>query len=190
MPKDAFNKNLTLSAGLKDKFVSDIKRIVWQNKLSPATLNIDKGEKVSEILVLTIELKKKDLEYKLIETIAKQNAHKILFILRFETASQLALYHKKLYKTEWSLDEQNLHIKGLNLDSVWEHFIEQIAFVQYGKLSVECGIDEALQRQEKIIKLQKEIERLEKQAQNEKQPKKKFELVEELKRLIKNKGDI
>ena len=40
IPKEKFYKNLTLNSGLKDKFVSDVKKIIWLNKLAPNTINI------------------------------------------------------------------------------------------------------------------------------------------------------
>jgi hypothetical protein len=132
MPKEAFYKKLTIGTDLKEKFVTDIKKIVWQNKLTSATLNIDKGESITEILVLYIELKKQELEYKIIETIARQNPHKILFVLLYENLVQFAIFHNKLYKTEWRVEcgEWSFKIKGLNLESApqppkinYAHFI-------------------------------------------------------------------
>src|SRR5690606_13233151 len=58
MPKEAFYKRLVLSSDLRNKFVSDIKRITMEYKLSPDTLNVENTGQVSEILVLSIELKK------------------------------------------------------------------------------------------------------------------------------------
>lgn len=49
MPKEAFYKNLNLSSELKERFVSDIKRISIEYKLSPDTLNLDKSGETSEI---------------------------------------------------------------------------------------------------------------------------------------------
>jgi hypothetical protein len=181
MPKEAFYKKLTISTDLKEKFITDIKKIVWQNKLSSATLNIDKGKSITEILVLYIELKKQELEYKIIETIARQNPHKILFVLLYENSAQFAIFHNKLYKSNWQNTEHlELNIKGLNLDDVWAGFVSQISNVP-----IERGqnLDEQLAKQEQIARLKRDIEKLEKQARSEKQPKRKFEMVQELQKL-------
>lgn len=178
MPKEAFYRNLSLSTHLKDKFVSDIKRIILLNKLAPSTLNVAKGVEVGEILVLGAELKKKPPEYKLFETIARKNKHKIVFVLMYEDRAQLAVYYNKLYKTPWrSKDTHSLTVTGMNLDEVWKHFAAQISGI-----AVEAGedFDEKLEKHERAERLKKEIARLEKLAQNEKTPKKKFELVVEL----------
>jgi len=183
MPKEAFYKKLTISADLKEKFISDIKKIVWHNKLSSATLNIDKGESVTEILVLYIELKKQGLDYKIIETIARQNTHKILFVLQYENSAQLVLFHNKLYKSGWqSIEQLELKLKGLNLDDVWTGFVSQISCVTIGRGQ---NLDEQLAKNEQVERLNRDIEKLEKQARNEKQPKRKFEMVQELQKLKK-----
>ncbi|PHJ37536.1 hypothetical protein P378_14725 [Desulforamulus profundi] len=195
MPKEAFYKRLTLSSEVREKFVSDVKRIVLEYKLAPDTLNVEKGGEIAEILVLSIELKKQDLDYRIIENIARQNAHKLLFLLKFQDQGQLALYYSKLYKTQWlPLADLELAVKGLNLDNIWEGFIEQIALQEEivpatGGLTIE----EKLKKQETILKLQKEVDKLERLSRNEKQPKKRFELYTKLqsmkKKLAQEKGE-
>lgn len=56
---------------------------------------------------------------------------------------------------------------------------------QIGGFEIEQGrvLDEQIASDEQKAKLNREIERLERMARNEKQPKKKFELVQEIKRL-------
>lgn len=49
-------------------------------------------------------------------------------------------------------------------------------------------MDEQIVADEQKLKLEKEIARLEKQARNEKQPKKKFELVQMIKKLRKTES--
>lgn len=195
MPKEAFYKHLSLSSELREKFISDIKRIVLEYKLSPDTLNIEKNGETTEILVLSIELKKQEPDYRLVESIARQNAHKLLFLLKFQEQGQLALYYGKLYKTDWMpLIDLKLEARGLNLDSIWEGFIEQIALQE--NIIPSCNIltvDEKLKKQDTILKLQKEIDKLERLSRNEKQPKKRFELFTRLqglkKKLAEEKGE-
>lgn len=182
MPKEAFYKRLTLSSDLKEKFVTDVKRIILSNSLTAATLNLEAGTEISEILVLTIDLKKQQFDGRIVENIARQNPHKLLFLLRFEDKAQLAVYYAKLYTTAWILYENiTLTAKGLTLDAVWQGFLEQIA-LQDGltEHKPDDDIDTKLQRQEMILKLQKEIENLEKRTQSEVQPKKKFDLYQQL----------
>ena len=182
MPKEAFYKRLTLSSDLKEKFVTDVKRITLSSSLTAATLNLEAGTEITEILMLTIDLKKQQFDGRIVENIARQNPHKLLFLLRFEDKAQLAVYYAKLYTTAWlPYDEITLKVKGFTLDTVWQGFLEQIA-LQDGLTENKPGedIDTKLQRQEMILKLQKEIEKLEKRTQSELQPKKKFELYGQL----------
>lgn len=182
MPKEAFYKKLTLSNEVKSSFVSDIKRIVWTNKFSKDTLNVEDGKAVSEILVLELEVKKQDINYKILEAIAKQNSHKILFVLKYEDLIQTVVFYKKIYRTSWDIcDNIRLEVTGLSLDEVWDNFVEQIVFGEVTDKSV--STEEKIMRYEEQIKLHKEIERLEKESWKEKQPKRKFELVEKINNL-------
>lgn len=90
----------------------------------------------------------------------------------------------RYYHTDWMPeDELTLEIDGLNLDAVWDNFI-----IQVGGVELEQGnsLDEQIAADERRQKIEKEIAKLEKQARAEKQPKKKFELVQQIKRLKKN----
>ena len=68
----------------------------------------------------------------------------------------------------------------MNLDKVWENIV-----VDIGGVSIADGntLDEQIAADERRQKIEKEIAKLEKQARAEKQPKKKFELVQQIKRL-------
>jgi len=194
MPKEAFYKRLVLSSELRSKFVSDIKRITMEYKLSPETLNVENAGEISEILVLSIDLKKKDVDYRIIENIARQNAHKLLFLLKFGDEGQLALYYNKLYKTNWTiLSDIKLETNGLNIGDIWEGYIEQIAIQEEVNNNEDISVDEKLMKQEVILNLQKEIDKLEKRSRKEKQPKKRFELFTQLqtvkKKLEEEKGE-
>ena len=176
LPKEAFYRRLTLSSELKDKFVSDVKRIALSNSLTAATLNLEPGAEVGEILILTVELKKQEFDGRIVENIARQNKHQLVFILQYEGSAQLAAYYSKLYKTEWEpIDDLRLVAKGFTLDDVWNGFLEQIALrADIAADSSDADIDTRLQKQDAVLKLQKEIEKLERLARDEKQPKRKF----------------
>jgi len=188
LPKEAFYKQLNLSTEMKNSFVSDIKRIVIENSLTEQSLHLKPGTEVIEVIVLSIELKKKDFENRILETIARQNKHKILFWLRFEDQNQLALYFNKLYKTDWHFENAlHLETKGFTLDEVWNGYIEQIALIKEPKLMVkETSLTYRVKRQEEYLKLEKSIDQLDKTARAEKQPKKKFELAMQVQQLKKD----
>ena len=102
-------------------------------------------------------------------------------VLEHEHQRKLAIYHTKLIQTEWlPADNCTIALKGLDLDSVWENLI-----VQVGGITIQQGntLDQQIEADEKQAKLDKEIARLEKLARAEKQPKKKFELVQQINKL-------
>jgi hypothetical protein len=86
-------------------------------------------------------------------------------------------------QSQWMPQEDaTIELKGMNLDTVWENIV-----VQVGDVDIKEGntLEEQIIADEQYAKLQKEIARLEKQARAEKQPKKKFELVQQLQKLKK-----
>ena len=192
LPKEEFYKRLHLSGELKEKFVSDIRRITIENSLTENTLHLKAGTEVVEILVLVLDLKKKAVDDRILEQIARNNKHHILFWLRFEEQGQLALYINKLYKTEWQPpDAMKLETNGFSLDEVWNGYVEQIALFKASEPSVnEVPVAYRLRRQETIQKLEKNIEQLEKAARSEKQPKKKFELAMQVQQLMKELSEL
>lgn len=188
MPKEAFYKHLPLTKVLKEKFVSDVDKIFVENSLTKDNLNLTAESEIKEILLVSLFLKKQGFDAKIIETIAKQNPHKLIFLLIYEDSRQLAMWYGKLYRTEWmpSADTE-LKAQGFSLDEIWDSFIEQIAiYEEHAKAAGEISIDERLAMQEQIIKLEKQIQKTEAAAWKEQQPKKRFELYQRL-QAYKNK---
>ena len=104
-------------------------------------------------------------------------------ILEYENKAKLAIYHTKLMTSDWKpTDEYSITLSGLDIDGVWENIV-----VQVGKVEIEQGktLDEQIEKDELRNKLLNEIEKLEKKARSEKQPKKKFELAQRINKLKK-----
>jgi len=105
----------------------------------------------------------------------------MLLVLECGGEAKLATYHSKLMQTEWKRKEDlSIELKGLNMDAVWENII-----IQIGGIKMDQGntLDEQIAVDEQRMKIQKEIDRLTKAAKNEKQPKKKFELAQQINKL-------
>lgn len=183
IPKEAFYKHLSLSTALKSKFVSDISRIVAENSLTKENLNLVKESEIKEILLLSIELKKRDYDQRIIESIAKGNPHKLVFLISYEDQKQLAVYYQKLYITEWMPEKKvELHLSSDNLDNIWSGLVRQIAIGPDVQSSSNLSLDDQLMRQDEIVQLQQQIKKLEKAAWGETQPKKKFAFYQDLKK--------
>ncbi|MDY6307321.1 MAG: DUF4391 domain-containing protein [Oribacterium sp.] len=182
LPKEAFYKHLPLTSALKDKFVSDVDRIVVENSLTKGNLNLAKDSEIKEILLLSISLKKQDFDGKIVETIARQNPHKLIFLLVYEDKRQLAVYHSKLYRTRWINEgDLSLTLSGNTLDEIWDDLVRQIAISSEAVLERhDQTIDEQLKSQDEIDRLSKLIKKTETAAWKEQQPKKRFELYSKL----------
>lgn len=181
LPKKAIYTKFSMNNAQKEKFDADISRIVIVNEISPATVNIAAGKEVSSFYVLLLSLKRTDYDTKTIELITKLIPQKMLLVLEYEGKACLAVWRTKLISTDWqSLDSISIDISGLDLDAVWDNAIMQI-----GGITVADGntLDEQIAVNTEREKLLKEIERLEKKARAENQPKKKFELVQKIQKL-------
>ena len=183
LPKEAFYKRLNLTTALKDKFVTDVERIFVENSLTKERLNLDKDSAVKEVMLLSVALKKKDFDGKVIEIIARQNKHDLIFLLLCDDEAQLAVYRGRLYRTPWMPQEEvSLSARGFSLEEILTGFIEQIALTEdTPKAAEDISVDERLHLQEKIVKLTKQIEKTERAAWKEVQPKKRFDLYQKLK---------
>ena len=183
LPKKAIYAKFQMNTAAKDKVDADISRIVIVNEISPSRINIPAGEEVSSFFVLLVALKKKNFDEKTIAALSKLIPQNILFVLEFEGQSKLAVYRTKLMQTDWKPTEScTLELRGLTLDKVWENAIRSL---ELGVWNEELSLDENLALHERQEKLEKEIAKLEKQARAEKQPKKKFELVQRVRALQK-----
>ena len=194
IPKQKFYDNLNVNAQLKRVFVEQINLITWRNKIAPTTLNIPKGESVSEIEVIAIQLNQRELDKRILPLIDKEIPYHILFLLEYggevqawvgykEQAKTSAFKPGAYYHTDWLMPEAlNLRIDGLDMDKVYESLIRQIA----GERLVDAddgSIKEAVNRDDRRRKLIKEIVALEKKVQRENQFNRQVELNGELRRL-------
>ena len=183
LPKKAIYAKFSMNTAAKDRFDADISRITIVNEVSPATVAIAVGEEVKSFYVLLVTLKRKDYDERVIGQLSRLIEQNMLFVLECADEARLAVYHNKVMSTSWSAKEDlSVSLKGLNLDAVWQNII-----VQIGDVQIEQGktLEEQLAIDEKRAKLQREIDKLEKLARNEKQPKKKYEFVQQKNALMK-----
>ena len=188
IPKSALLSKFSMNTLAREKFDADVKRITLVGEVSKNTIAINKGENVSSFFVLLVSLKQEKYDEKNIILLSKLIDQNILLILEYENKAKLAIYHTKLMTSYWKpTDEYSITLSGLDLDAVWENIV-----VQVGKVEIEQGktLDEQIEKDELRNKLLSEIEKLEKKARSEKQPKKKFELATQVKSLKKQLEDL
>lgn len=188
LPKKAIYTKFQMNTAAKAKIDADISRITIVNEITPNKVNIPAGEDVKSFFVLLVSLKKKEYDEKTIATLSKLIPQNILFVLEYENESRLAIYHTKVMQTEWKpTKNQRIELQGLNLDTVWENIVKSL---ECGVWNEELSLDENIALHNKQKQLKKQIEKLEKQARAERQPKKKFELVQLLKKLNTEMGKL
>lgn len=196
IPKQKFYENLTITPQLKRQFTEQIKGIWWKHKIAATTVNIAAGEEVTEIEVFEIKLSSEQLDEAVLRQVDKEIPYHLMFLLECDGKHQAWIGYKEAttsgtsafkvttyYHTEWMAKESlPISIEGLNLDAVYENFVKQIAG---GSLTTQTdeNLKEAIERSLKCQQFSKEIERLDNLARAEKQPKKKFELAQQIKNL-------
>lgn len=184
LPKSAVYAKFQMNTAEKAKIDADISRITIVNEVSAAKVNIAPGEKVQAFFVLQVVLKRREFNERTLIVLSKLIPQNMVLLLEYDGQAKLAVYHTKLLQTPWSdPDTLSLAINGLNMDAVWENVI-----VQIGGIQVQEGntLDQQIAQDEQKAKLEKEIARLQKQLWTEKQPKKKFELLQKINRLKTN----
>lgn len=156
-------------------------KLYLANEISPASVNIVAGEKVTAIFVLRVVLKAESFSEKTISALYKLIGQNMVLVLEYESKAKLAVFYNKLYQTDWQqVDGLSVSLTGLNLDTVWDNIIKTISGGDWG---ADTDLATGLAEKERKEKIQKEIALLEKQAWKEKQPKKKFELVQKINKL-------
>jgi hypothetical protein len=183
LPKKAIYTKFNMDTKAREKFDADISKITIVAEISPTTTTIAVGTTVPSIYVLLVSLKKKDFNPNTIAQLSKLINQKMLLVLECGTERKLAINHNKLIQSEWQpIDACTVSPKGLNLDAVWENIVVQVGNID---IEGENSLDEQILIDEKREKILKEIAQLEAQARKEKQPKRKFELVEKINALRK-----
>lgn len=197
IPKQKFYENIAVTSAMKKAFVEQIRIIYWRNKIAATTLNLAAGEQVTEIEVFEVRLSAPKLDESVLRQIDREIPYHILFLLEYEGKYRAVIGYKeaavdktafkvdRYYSTDW-LDEDDLsvYLDGLTLDAVYGNFVRQIAGDALGageSTSLKGSVEQQKQREQ----LEKQIAALEAKIRKEKQPKKKFEMVQQMKSLQK-----
>ena len=195
VPKKKFYENLSISSRIEKQFVTEIESVYWTHKLSPETLNVSPGTRVTEIEVFEVNLKEQQVSNNLIATIDREIPYHLVFVLRYEGRAQLMISYKEesksredkfkvdsYYRTDWiDYEKLTLRIEGLDLDRIYENFISQIAG---DALNIEKAEDirDAVMIAKEIDSLETYIAKLEKKIQKEKQFNLKVKFNQELRK--------
>ncbi len=198
VPKTAFYKNLEVNAKMKQRFVDSVESITWTAKLAPSTLSVADGKTVHEIAVFRIELKAETVPTDVLVFIDRQMPRHTLFLLQHDDAFCLLVNYKewhdaantrfdivKTFQTGWtSADKLSLSLDGQDMDAVYSAIVKQVAGADI--TSVAKDIHTAVAQTKEQEALRQKIAALEAKIAKERQPKKKFELHQQLVKLKEN----
>lgn len=171
-----------LTASQRDSFDADISRMFITHVVAESTIpTIKAGNEIADFYIIEVSLKRREYAPKNIELLAKFIPRKILFVLHFEEKAQLAIHHTKLICSDWQqCDTLNIPLTGLDLDAVWENIVATI-----GSITVQEGntLTEQIKSDEQRAKVLAQIAMLERKMAAEKQPRRKREYFEQIKKL-------
>ena len=179
LPKKAIYAKFNLNAAQRDCFDADIARLDIVGCVSSSTIPaLGPGELVQEFYVLHVQLKHKEYDSRNIALLTKLIPQKLVFALHYEEEAQLAIFHTKLISSGWqAMQDVSIPISGLNLDSVWDNIVKSI-----GQIEVEQGnsLAEQIAANDKRDKILSQIAALQKKMANEKQPRRKRNLFQQI----------
>ncbi|MDM8269901.1 DUF4391 domain-containing protein [Barnesiella viscericola] len=182
LPKKAIYAKFDLTTAQREGFDADVARIDIVAVVSPTTIPaLSEGVEVKEFYVLDVHMKRRKYDAKNILMLTRLIAQNMVFALRYEDQVQFAIFHTKLFTSAWqSVEHATLPLSGLKLDAVWENIVKVI-----GHIEVADGqtLTEQIDDNDQRAKLLAQIATLERKMANEKQPRRKREYFEQIKKL-------
>ena len=181
LSKQLVYKKFSLNTRQQERFDQDISRMLIVNEVSPRTVAIPEGAETKLFFVLRVDLKTADYDKKNIELLSRIVPQHLLLVLQFEGKARLAVFRQVLMQTEWlNVEDFGITLDGSDLDQIWQHVIMTI-----GQFELHDGndIDTQIEQDERNRKLLAQIDALQKKAMREKQPRKKWDLMQQVKEL-------
>jgi len=194
VPKTKFYEHASLGSTVKDRFISDVRRVTWAYKLAESTINLTGSVEVPEIQVFEIEVKDDDVAEGVLAAIDKTVRTPIIFeISRGERADRtvrMVAAHKQLgtgapklgpyFSTDWQLasgDRVPLPT-AIDLTGMYTSLLQPLTPV-----AARAGekVSDVVGRLTTVRSLEREVAALERKIRNEPQLNRKVELRQALK---------
>jgi hypothetical protein len=197
LPKTKIYSYASTPSRVKDLFVKDVESITWSYKLSPKTINFPADGYVQEIQVMTIDLKRENVDHDVLATIDKAIPSPIIFELKGKNKLRYAVAFKRpneadktkrvisgYFESDWvltSADKQPLPV-ALNLKGLYHQLLKSI--IALASISEE-SIENLVERAERLQTAQREAQKIEARMNKEKQYNRRVELHVQLGNLKK-----
>jgi hypothetical protein len=193
VPKTKFYEHAAIAATVKDKFVSDVRRITWAYKLAESTINLPGSAEVPEVQVFEIESKTDDVAEAVLAAIDKAVRTPIIFeISRGDGGAgtiRMVAAHKQLgtgapklgpyFGTDWqsASSERSALPTAIDLVGMYTALLEPLTPVapRPGE-----NVSDVVGRLTTVRALEREIASLKRRLRNERQLNRKMELRRQL----------
>lgn len=185
IPKEKLYNHADINSSTKEKFVRQIERITWTNKISPETVNVKPG-KYSEIEVFRIDLKDCNIDDKLIQIIDRAIPYPILFVIYYNDYFYLTMPYKDgvnigpYFMSGWT-SNMYLTLTGLTIDQIYANILH---IIDSNLKSDVLPLDEAVKLYTERQQIQKRIDQLTKQIAREPNSARRQELAKERAKLL------
>lgn len=161
--KDDFFKSLNVKTADKKRFDSQIHSIIVKSIISPNTVNLSAGKYVPSIYVFELRLNTRNSDDDDLLLLDKMG-HKAIYVLSYGSECEVAVVERLVFRSEWSMESDSIHLDGLNLDQAWQSIVCRI-----GKLPRDIPLDVAVSKAERRRKYDAEIAKKENQFNRTKQ---------------------
>ena len=191
LPKAQLYRKYNWDYAQREHFDADISRLDIVNAILPRTMpGIAAGENVKSIYVVEVSLKRADCDPRNIELLARAVPQHIVYALRHGEEVRFAVYHERLFTTDWQPIIPNstfltpnssfLIPKGLSLDAVWQNYVTRI-----GGFDVEEDntLAEQIHVNAERDAIRRQIAALRRRMRNERQPRRRRELYSQIRTL-------
>lgn len=194
VPKEKFYGHGTVTAVVREKFVSQVQRVTWAYKLAEATINLPGSTAVPELQVFQVDAKGSDVAEPVLTTIDKAIPYPIIFEITRDAGGvrqvRMVAAHKQLgagtsklsayFSTGWQpADAERLPVPtAITLPDLYTGLLEPLM-----PLTARPGeeMSQAAARLVTVRKLEREIAALERKLRTEPQLNRKIELRRTLK---------
>ncbi len=177
---------------------ANINSVTLTNVLNCDTMNLPFGNNVKEIYIFEIELSEKTIPVQFISALDKAVNFQTVFVLLCNAETMLYGAYKeygeknikvgKYYSTDWVAERSiKLPLNVSSLDDIYTAIIDELIPITARKAEI---TKDFVARYDEILRLQKEVEKLQRAVDTEKQSKRRFELNDELKQKQKELRDI
>lgn len=174
----------------KRKLTDEIQKIAITHQINEKTIRIPKGEEVSSIMVIRVELKSLNYTLSLVDKISRFFKFKTLFQIVDKNNENIWIlpYHNgSIHENYTSSEDIDLKIEGVSLDEVYINLIHQI---QKTKIGVKHNsVKNTVETMNELSDIEKKLSSLKDKMYKEKSIKKQIEIKKEylkLKEIHKN----